>query len=255
MIKAKDYGAGDRLDANSFPEALAPEYFEAWAAYIETQTAQDLFNSGKNGMLYAVQGFISYLNRTVSKPQLRNIPGVSATSLERYKSFLKTRYREVNEFYARMLVRRNLRVADVRSRINSIYNPVANCIVVTAEVYMTFIPISARQKIGEILNSNKQLWFSGKSHASVFKTDNLTKLLAKSAQQNVPDTYPSLVSVIGKRDYMAEWNPSLGMDCCRTKGNSFTVRIRLEHQIFFLGKHKQSEVERLINRGIKQVFV
>lgn len=255
MIKAKDYGAGDRLDANAFPDALAPEYFEAWTAYVETQTAQDLFNSGKNGMLYAVQGFISGLNRTVSKPQIRNIPGVSKTSLERYRAFLKLRHKEVNEFFARMLVRRSMRVADVRTRINSIYNPVANCVVLTAEVYMTFIPISAKQKIGEILNSNKQLWFSGKSPASVFKTDNLTKLLAKSAQQNVPDTYPNLVSVIGKRKYMAEWNQSLGVDCCRTKGNSFTVRIRLEHQIFFLGKHKQSEVERLINRNIKQVFV
>lgn len=255
MIKPSDYGAGDTLHVNSFPDAIAPEYFEAWAAYVDTQTAEDLFNSGKDGMVLAVQGFVSGLNKTIAKPQIRSIPGVAVTSRDRYSKFLRTRYREVNEFFNRMLLRKYMRVADVRTRIQSNYNQVANCIIVQAEVYMTFIPISAKQKVGEVLNLNKQLWFSGKMPPSVFKTDNLTKLLAKSALQNVPDTYPSLVSVIGKRKYMAEWNQSLGIHCCRTKGNSFTVRIRLERQIFFLGKHKKSEMERLINRSIKQVFI
>lgn len=255
MLKLKDYGAGETLSVNSFPDALAPEYFEAWASYVETQTAQDLFNTGKNGMIYVVQGFISGLNKTVSKPQLRNIPGVASTSKERYLKFLRVRHREMNEFLTRMLVRKTLRPAEVRSRVNSVYNRVANCILVDGEVYMTFVPISVKQKIGEILNINKQLWFSGKNPPSVFKTDNLTKLLAKSAVQNVPDTYPSIASVIGNREYMEDWSPSLGIDCCRTKGNSFTIRIRLERQIFFLGKHKKNEVERIINQSIKQIFI
>lgn len=255
MLKASDYGAGDSLSVESFPEAIDPEYFEAWTGYIETQTAQDLFNSGKDGMVYAVQGFLSSLNKTASHPQLRTVPGVVKTSKERYGKFVRSRYREVNDFFRQKLIRKYLRVADVKTRVDSRYNPVANCIVLDAEVFMTFIPITSTQKIGEILNSNKQLWFSGKSHPSLFKTDNLTKTLAKSALRNVPDTYPSLVSVIGKRKYMAEWNPAIGVDCCRTKGNSFTVRIRLESQIFFLGKYKQSEIERLINRSIKQVFI
>lgn len=255
MISASSYGAGTTLKVESFPDAIAPEYFEAWSAYIDTQTAQDLFNRGKDGMLLAVQGFVSSLNKTVSKPQIKTIPGVANTSKDRYQKFLRTRYKEVNEFFARMLLKKYMRVAEVKTRINGTYNPVANCLVFSGEVYMTFIPNDVRQKVGEILNANKQLWFSGKTHPSVFKTDNLTKLLAKSALQNVPDTYPSLVTVIGKRKYMAEWNPSLGLDCCRTKGNSFTVRIRLESQVFFLGKHKKSEIERLINRSIKQVFI
>lgn len=257
-MKLSDYGAGNSLSPSSFPDCVDPEYFEAWIAYVETQTAQDLFNMSNHkdmGMIFAVQGFLSSLNSFTTQATIRPVPPVGKTSLERFKKLLRWRNRAFQEFLKQKLFRKKFRLAEVKSKITPTYNRVANCILYTGDIYLTFVPQDVKQSVGEILHTNKQFWFSGKTPVSLFKSDNLTKLLEKSAMKNLPDTYPSLVTIMGKPKLWHEWNSELGLDCARTKGNSISLRIRLEKQIFFLGKHKQSEIERLINRTISQVFI
>lgn len=260
MSKLQTYGSEATLDIHGFPDCVDPEYLEAWAAYISTQTAQDLYNSAPQpmGMIRVVRGFLSSLNKTSTKFLIKTVPGPMSDSIKECRSLIKSTQYSYRFWLDRIKFFDVLRMADVRVTVNSMYNPIANCINTTATVYLVYVPkpVKGKQpKIGEVLHSRVPYWFSGKQPRALFKTDNLTKKLAKSAIPVVPDTYPTIEYVMAQPRLWHEWNDTLGVSCIRTKGNSMVLKLSTPRLLMFLGAHQKNELERKLISIVRSTFV
>ena len=254
------YGSEASLDIHGFPDCVDPEYLEAWAAYISTQTAQDLYNSlpQPQGMVRVVRGFLSSLNRTSTKFLIRTVPGPMSDSIKEVRNQIQSMQYSYKFWLDRIRFFDLLRTSEVRVKVDSMYNPIANCINTTATVFIVYVPKPVKgkiPKIGEILHSRVPYWFSGKEPRALFKTDNLTKKLAKSAMPVVPDTYPTIEYAMAQSRLWHDWNESLGVSCIRCKGNSIVLRLSSPRLLMFLGSHQKNELERKLISIVRSTFV
>lgn len=260
MSNLKQYGSSPTLDIGGFPDCVDPEYIEAWAAYISTQTAQDLYNSAPQpkGMERVIRGFISSISSTSTKFLVRSITRPQNDSIAEATAVLKVIRKDLRFWLDRMHFMDEFRMADVRVTVNSTYNPIANCVNSTATAFLVYIPKPVRGKevkIGSILHSKVPYWFKGKQPASLFKTDNLTKKLAKSAIPVVPDTYPSLEYVMAQPRLWHQWDSKLGVECIRIKGNALVLKISSPRLLLFCGRHRKSDLDRKLITLVRSTFV
>lgn len=260
MSKLQEYGTEVGLTADTFPDAIDPEFFEAWATYISTQTAYELFNSLKQplGQVRLVQGFLSSIAPIASRPTLRPVTSPYKETMTELKNYCK-RYRvEVNQWLERIQFLQMFRLADVKVRIDSSKNIVANCLNYSSDVYLTYVPKPVNGNIpnvGQILHQQAPFWFKGREPAALFKTDNLTKKLKASAHKVEYDTYPRLPQLMASNRAWHPWNEQYGVDVARVHGNAVVIHLQLPRKIVFLMRKTQQEAERQIIKTIKTVFV
>ncbi len=255
MPTLHDYGTEAKLVASAFPSSLDPAYFEVWSQYITTQTAYDLFNSEPQprGMIRVVQGFISSLAQYNAKIALRPVGSPLKETLQDLKVDTRKYWHEVTKWLDRNQFNQLFRLASVDTVLDVQKNIVANCINYTAKSYLTYVPRqrgTRTEPTGSILHTQKQFWFRGKEPASLFKTDNLTKKLMKSAHGIEYDTYPTLKSIMNQPKNWFEWNENLGVDIARIKGNAVVLSIESPRRICFLMRKKPQEVQRQIIKTI-----
>lgn len=260
MSTLQIYGSAPSLDIHGFPDCVDPEYLEAWAAYISTQTAQDLYNSlpQPQGMTRVVRGFLSSLSAISTKFLIKTVPGPMSDSVKECRNVIQSMQYGYKFWLDRIKFFDLLRMADVRVTVNSTYNPIANCINTTATVYLVYVPKPVRgkaPKIGEVLHSRVPYWFSGKQPRALFKTDNLTKKLAKSAMPVVPDTYPSIEYAMAQPRMWHEWDEKLGVSCIRCKGNSLVLKLSSPRLLMFLGNNRKNDLERKLISIVRSTFV
>lgn len=260
MTTLKQYGTEVGLTSDNFPDVMDPEFFEAWASYIGTQTAHELFNSAPQpeGHLRAVKGFLSSVSQFSGRPTIRPIRSPLRESEEQLTNYCKQYWKDINIWLTRIQFNQLLRLADVSVRLSSRKNPVANCLSYSADVYITYVQKPIRGKIpniGQMLHAQESFWFKGALPSSVSKTDNLTKKLNKSAHGVSYDTYPRLPQLMVSARAWAQWNEDLGVDVARVHGNALCLRVQLPRLICFLMRKKQQEVEKLIVKRIKTIFV
>lgn len=260
MGRLRDYGSEPTMDIHGFPDCVAPEYLEAWSAYISTQTAQDLYNSSPQpqGMTRVVQGFLSSLSKQSTQFLVRAVPGVMSDSVKEARVTLKATQYDYKFWTDRIRLAELLRIADVKVVVNSTYNPIANCINASLEIYLVYVPKPVKgkiPKIGEVLHSKVPYWFSSKQPKALFKTDNLTKKLARSPIPVVPDTYPPVETAMAQPRLWHEWNEKLGISCIRCKGNSFVLHVSSPRMLCFLGSHRKQEMERKLISLARSIFI
>ncbi|WOL24418.1 hypothetical protein fHeYen902_072c [Yersinia phage fHe-Yen9-02] len=260
MGRLSDYGAGTVLDVQSFPDCVDPEFLDAWASYVTTQTAQDLFNSAPQplGMIRAVQGFLSSLSTISTKFLLRAVPGFKSDSIKLARSLIHAQRKELNLWLTRIRFTEQLSLAEVKTTIDSSYNVVANCMSSTMNIYLVFVPKPVKgkiPKIGKVLHEQIPYWFSGKQPPALFKTDNLTKKLDKGGAVVTPDTYQPLQNLMHRPRAWYEWNTKLGIASARIRGNAVALHIQSPRLLMFLGTHKKSEMERKLNRLVNEIYV
>lgn len=259
MSRLKAYGSAVGLDVRNFPDCVDPEYLDAWAAYITTQTAVDLFNSLPQplGMERVVDGFLSSLSRTSTKYLIRPVPRVTRHSIDQARALLKLQQTDLKRWLARIEFNNKFRLAEVHSRTNSDFNRVANCINTTVDIYLVFVPQTNRTgipKVGEILHKQVPYWFSNKQPKALFKTDNLTQKLAKSPTPVVTDTYPAIQQAMLLPRQWHAWNLDLGISCMRVKGNAFALHLQSRRLCCFLTSHKRAAVEKKLNSLVRSIF-
>lgn len=261
MTRLKQYGSEVGLTQNAFPDCIDPEYFEAWMAYISTQTAVDLYHSLPQpmGMVRVVEGFISSLAQTSTKYLIKPLPtSVAKMSIKEAYVLLKMQRTEMQQWLQRIQFDKHFRLAEVTSRTNSDYNRIANCINTTIDIYLTYVPRTTRTgipKVGEILHRQIPYWFTDKQPKSLFKTDNLTMKLAKSPTPVVTDTYPPIQQLMLNGRLWHQWNLSLGIDCARVKGNALALHLQSRRLCCFLGPNRQSAVEKKLNSAVRSIFI
>lgn len=259
MSRLKAYGSDVGLNIRNFPDCVDPEYIEAWGAYITTQTAVDLFNSLPQpmGMERVVEGFLSSLARTSTKYLIRPAPYVTKHSLEQAKALLKLQHRDLKQWLQRIEFGNKFRLAEVLTRTNSDYNRVANCINTTIDIYLVYVPQTTRKgipNVGEILHKQVPYWFSSKEPKALFKTDNLTKKLAKSPTPVVTDTYPTVQQAMLTPRAWHDWNLDLGVDCMRIKGNAIALHLQSRRLCCFLTSYKRHVVEKKLNSLVRSIY-
>lgn len=260
MSRLRQYGSAVGLDVKNFPDCVDPEYLDAWAAYITTQTAYDLFNSLPQpmGMQRAVEGFMSSLANSSSKFLLRPVPGVTSVSIKEARALLQVQQSNLKQWLQRIQFDRYFRMSEVLSRTTSSYNKVANCTSTTIDIYLVFIPKTTRTgipKVGEVLHKQVPYWFSNKQPKALFKTDNLTTKLAKSPTPVVSDTYPSIQQMMLAPRAWHHWNTELGIECVRVRGNAFALHIKSSRLCCFLGSNRRSAVEKKLNSLVRSIFI
>ena len=260
MSRLKRYGSDVGLDLRNFPDCISPEFIEAWGAFITTQTAVDLFHSLPQplGMQRVVEGFMSSLAKTSTKYLLRPVPSVTKHSLETARALLRIQQQDLRQWLQRIEFSNKFRLAEVHSRTNSDYNRVANCINTTIDIYLVYVPQTTRggiPKVGELLHKQIPYWFSNKQPKALFKTDNLTKKLAKSAIPVVMDTYPNIQQAMLAPRAWHPWNIDLGIDCMRVKGNAFALHLQSRRLCSFLTTNKKHAVEKRLNTLVKSIFI
>lgn len=260
MATLKTYGSEPTLDIHGFPDCVDPEYLESWAAYISTQTVQDLYNSAPQplGMQRVIMGFLSSVSRYSNKFLIRTVPGPMSDSIKHARQSIQSMQYSYKFWLDRIKFFDLLRVADVRVTLDSSFNPIGNCINTTATVYLVYVPKPVKgkvPKIGQVLHSRVPYWFNNKEPRALFKTDNLTKKLAKSPLPVVPDTYPTVEHVMAQPRLWHEWNTEQGISCIRTKGDSMVLKLSSPRLLLFLGRHTKNEVERKLISIVRSTFV
>lgn len=260
MSRLRTYGSDVGLDVRNFPDCIDPEYLDAWASYITTQTAVDLFHSLPQpmGMTRVVEGFISSLANTTSKFAIRPVPSVTQTSIKEARALLKIQRADVVRWLQRIQFDRQFRLAEVLTRTNSDYNRVANCINTTIDIYLVYVPQTTRKgipKVGEILHKQVPYWFLGKQPKALFKTDNLTMKLAKSPTPVVTDTYPSIQQAMLAPRAWHLWDMDLGVSCMRVKGNAIALHLQSRRLCCFLASNKRPAVEKKLNSLVRSIFI
>lgn len=259
LLRPEHYGSESRLNATAFPDCADPEYFEAWASYITTKTAQDLFNRLPEpyGMTLTVQGFLSYLASIRSSVLIRSVKSPMSETVKMFESYIKG-VRDANDYdLTRNQFLTRFRPAECHVILDSQYNRVANLINVGAWVHVVYSPAPVRgrvPKVGEILHTFKQAWFKGQEPEQLFKTDNLTKVMARSPIPNVPDTYPQVRQLFGQTSGWHPWMERQGIDIARVRGNAVAIRFYVPRTLVFLCDRKKTNMDALLVKKLKNAF-
>lgn len=252
MASLLTYGAEDKLAATSFPSVFDPECFEAWASYITTQTAYDLYNSAPHpkGMERVIQGFYSSISTYNANPTLKTIPDPQKETLDDLKRATRKYWQQVTLWLNRIQFNQMFRLADVQTQLDLNVNIVANCMNYTAKSYLTYVPRS-RDPVGSILHSQAQFWFNGEKPSALFKTNNL-----KTKQTGIEiDTYPALSSIITSPKAWHAWSDAHGVDIARVKGNAVCLQIESSRMMCFLMRKRPQDVQRKIRNVIGATII
>lgn len=259
ILRPSHYGSEDGLHPKNFPDCVDPEYFEAWTAYCTTKTAQDLYNRqpAPYGMTLAVQGFISYINTLSTKILIKSVKSPMRESQRLFDLYMKSIRSNIEYPLTRNLFLSKFRLSDVHVVLDSKWNRVSNVLSVGAHVYLVMSPKPERgktPKVGSILHTFKQAWFREKEPEQLFKTDNLTKKLKRSAIPNVPDTYPQIQQLFGKPALWFPWIDNAGIDIARVRGNAVAIHFYIPPTLVFLCTVSKADMEKSLVKKIKNSF-
>lgn len=247
------YGSEDNLNVAGYPEVVDPEYLDAWAEYIKTQTSFELYNYAPRpyGMTYALMGFLSSLSLVSRSFLLKSVQSPLDVSFKRFVSDIKAQKKELSIYLKNIMFDRYFQLSEVKTTMDSSYNRVANLVSMDMGIILVYVPKQTGGKIpsvGSVLHKVADSWFKGKHPKELFNKSALNEVYKKNPKLKRPDVYPNIASLIDRRQGWFEWNEKLGLEIARVQGNAIAIRFRTTRMpIFICTKTKNQVLSKLTN--------
>lgn len=241
------FGSEDNLNISGYPEVVDPNYLDAWAEYIRTQTAYELYNLAPRpyGMTYAVLGFLSSISTVSRSFLLKPVQSPLDISIKQYLADIQKRKSDLSVYLKNISFDRYFQLSEVKTTMDTTYNRVANASMVEVGLILVYVPKQQGGKIpsaGAVLHKVADSWFKGKKPKELFNTSALNEVYKKNPKLIRPDVYPNILSLITKRKGWHEWNEKLGLEIVRIQGNAIALRMNTTRMPIFLGTKTKNQV-------------
>lgn len=257
------------FNQDSFPSIVQPELVDLWDKFIETRTANDLFNLGidaLNGNLNTILGFISYLHLHISEP-LTSKYSLQKVSDINVRSALHELKRILPQWLKSRRIDKSFTVSDVDVQVADNYNEFIGAYVdVSASVYLTFKPKKrkklSRSEIGTKLVDNTLDPMLFERQRYMFKGKVPKQLVGKSKKlgttQKKKVDYPSLETVKKKKTTLWHLMDAVGnvkIFAHRSGEDSFTLKLTLDTPaIYYCGSETKFKAKKRIETLISSIL-